>query len=76
MTVKKQIALFDLDHTLIPFDSDHAWGEQHLEGRALLARHRPGIDLYPAHGDSRVRSAVQRRSAAGTSPVCGTIVTG
>ena len=27
MTVKKQIALFDLDHTLIPFDSDHAWGE-------------------------------------------------
>ena len=27
MTAKKQIALFDLDHTLIPFDSDHAWGE-------------------------------------------------
>ena len=25
MTTK--IALFDLDHTLIPFDSDHAWGE-------------------------------------------------
>lgn len=23
----KKIALFDLDHTLIPFDSDHAWGE-------------------------------------------------
>ncbi len=22
-----RIALFDLDHTLIPFDSDHAWGE-------------------------------------------------
>ncbi len=26
MTLKK-IALFDLDHTLIPIDSDHAWGE-------------------------------------------------
>jgi HAD superfamily hydrolase (TIGR01490 family) len=25
--VKKRIALFDLDHTLIPFDSDYAWGE-------------------------------------------------
>ncbi|MFM9881331.1 MAG: HAD family hydrolase, partial [Burkholderiaceae bacterium] len=23
----KKLALFDLDHTLIPFDSDHAWGE-------------------------------------------------
>ncbi len=22
-----KLALFDLDHTLIPFDSDHAWGE-------------------------------------------------
>ena len=26
MTLKK-IALFDLDHTLIPLDSDFAWGE-------------------------------------------------
>ena len=26
MTLRK-IALFDLDHTLIPIDSDHAWGE-------------------------------------------------
>jgi HAD superfamily hydrolase (TIGR01490 family) len=24
---RKKIALFDLDHTLIPMDSDHAWGE-------------------------------------------------
>ena len=23
----KKLALFDLDHTLIPFDSDHSWGE-------------------------------------------------
>ena len=26
MTPKK-LALFDLDHTLIPFDSDYSWGE-------------------------------------------------
>ncbi|MCK9516341.1 MAG: HAD family hydrolase [Ottowia sp.] len=25
--VVQQLALFDLDHTLIPLDSDHAWGE-------------------------------------------------
>ena len=23
----KRLALFDLDHTLIPMDSDHAWGD-------------------------------------------------
>ncbi len=22
-----RLALFDLDHTLLPLDSDHAWGE-------------------------------------------------
>ena len=22
-----KLALFDLDHTLLPIDSDHAWGE-------------------------------------------------
>ncbi|WP_341906371.1 HAD family phosphatase [Polaromonas sp. YR568] len=27
MTSKKKIALFDLDHTLIPKDSDYEWGE-------------------------------------------------
>lgn len=27
MSCRKKLALFDLDHTLIPFDSDHAWGE-------------------------------------------------
>ena len=25
--MRKKVALFDLDHTLIPFDSDYAWGE-------------------------------------------------
>ena len=27
MTPKTRLVLFDLDHTLIPFDSDYAWGE-------------------------------------------------
>jgi HAD superfamily hydrolase (TIGR01490 family) len=27
MTTKKRVALFDLDHTLIPTDSDHEWGQ-------------------------------------------------
>jgi HAD superfamily hydrolase (TIGR01490 family) len=27
MTGKKKIALFDLDHTLLPIDSDYEWGE-------------------------------------------------
>ncbi len=27
MTARKKIALFDLDHTLIPLDSDYEWGE-------------------------------------------------
>ena len=27
MTAKKKIALFDLDYTLIPIDSDYEWGE-------------------------------------------------
>ena len=27
MTPKKKIALFDLDHTLVPFDSDYEWNE-------------------------------------------------
>lgn len=27
MSLKKKVALFDLDHTLIPIDSDYAWGE-------------------------------------------------
>jgi phosphoserine phosphatase len=24
---RQKLALFDLDHTLIPFDSDYSWGE-------------------------------------------------
>ena len=26
-STRPRIALFDLDHTLLPIDSDHAWGE-------------------------------------------------
>src|SRR5205814_94067 len=27
MASKPRVALFDLDHTLLPIDSDHSWGE-------------------------------------------------
>lgn len=27
MSLRQNIALFDLDHTLLPLDSDHSWGE-------------------------------------------------
>ncbi|GAB4401018.1 MAG: HAD family hydrolase [Rhodoferax sp.] len=27
MTTRPRVVLFDLDHTLLPFDSDYAWGE-------------------------------------------------
>ncbi|GAB4212330.1 MAG: HAD family hydrolase [Rhodoferax sp.] len=27
MSSRRRVALFDLDHTLLPFDSDYAWGE-------------------------------------------------
>lgn len=33
-----KLALFDLDHTLLPLDSDHAWGEFTLE----IGWHDPG----------------------------------
>lgn len=27
LAIKPRLALFDLDHTLLPLDSDHGWGE-------------------------------------------------
>lgn len=30
-TPKPKVALFDLDHTLLPLDSDHAWGDYLIE---------------------------------------------
>ncbi len=42
-----QLALFDLDHTLIPMDSDHAWGEFMVKVGAVDAeRHRAQNDQF------------------------------
>jgi HAD superfamily hydrolase (TIGR01490 family) len=42
-----QLALFDLDHTLIPMDSDHAWGEFMVKiGAVDAARHRAQNDQF------------------------------
>jgi HAD superfamily hydrolase (TIGR01490 family) len=42
-----QLALFDLDHTLIPMDSDHAWGEFMVKiGAVDATRHRAQNDQF------------------------------
>jgi HAD superfamily hydrolase (TIGR01490 family) len=42
-----QLALFDLDHTLIPMDSDHAWGEFMVKiGAVDAALHRDKNDQF------------------------------
>jgi HAD superfamily hydrolase (TIGR01490 family) len=42
-----QLALFDLDHTLIPLDSDHQWGEFMVNiGAVDAARHRAQNDRF------------------------------
>ena len=43
------LALFDLDLTLLPIDSDHAWGEFMLElGWVDVAAFRAGNDAFYA----------------------------
>ena len=43
------IALFDLDYTLIDFDSDHAWGEYLCErGKVDAAKYRSQNDKFYA----------------------------
>jgi phosphoserine phosphatase len=43
------LALFDLDGTLLPFDSDHAFGEHVIAlGWADPATHRAGNDAFYA----------------------------
>ena len=46
-----KLALFDLDHTLLPLDSDHAWGEFTIElgwheGSAFRAMNDRFYDQY------------------------------
>lgn len=54
MTLKK-LALFDLDHTLIPFDSDYTWGEFTL-----------GLGWNDAHDFKRQNDAFYEQYKAGT----------
>ncbi|RZT95368.1 HAD family hydrolase [Rivibacter subsaxonicus] len=43
------LCLFDLDHTLLPLDSDHSWGEFMVRiGWADPAEHRAGNDAFYA----------------------------
>ena len=45
----RNLCLFDLDHTLLPIDSDHAWGEFVIDlGWVDAARFRAGNDAFYA----------------------------
>ncbi len=45
----RRVALFDLDYTLLDFDSDHAWGEFLCDrGRVEAARYRARNDAFYA----------------------------
>ncbi len=49
MTQARNLCLFDLDDTLLPFDSDHAWGEFLItQGWADSAAFRHGNDAFYA----------------------------
>ncbi len=53
MTARKKIALFDLDHTLIPIDSDFEWGEFTIglgwcDGAEFKRRNGEFFDQYRA----------------------------
>ena len=49
MSAERGLALFDLDGTLLPIDSDHAWGEFMVElGWVDAAGFRNGNDAFYA----------------------------
>ncbi len=49
MTKQRGLTLFDLDHTLLPIDSDHAWGRFMVElGWVDAAAFRAGNDAFYA----------------------------
>jgi HAD superfamily hydrolase (TIGR01490 family) len=53
--IKHRLALFDLDHTLLPLDSDHAWG-----------RYTTGLGWTDADAFSRANDAFYDQYQAGT----------
>ena len=87
MTTK--IALFDLDHTLIPFDSDHAWGEHTItlgwrdpidfkqRNQAFFEQYRAGtLDLhhYMRFATEAMRLQGPVESTAGHASFMATVV--
>lgn len=74
MTMRKKIALFDLDHTLIPVDSDFEWGEFTIglgwcDGEEFKRRNGEFFDQYRAGTldvHAYVRFATQAIRAQGT----------
>jgi HAD superfamily hydrolase (TIGR01490 family) len=66
--ISKTLALFDLDHTLIPLDSDYAWGEfTTARGWTDAAEFKRQNDAFYAHykaGTLDVRAYVRFATAA------------
>ncbi len=82
MSESQGLALFDLDHTLLPIDSDHAWGEFMIGlGWVDSAAFRAGNDAFYADYragrldiDAYIAFAVEplrRQSAAGLAAAHG-----
>ena len=70
MSAKKNLCLFDLDHTLIPLDSDHAWGEFMIRrGWVDEAEFRRTNDAFYADYQAG-RLDIRAYVAFTTAPVC------
>jgi len=89
MKTLKKIALFDLDHTLIPFDSDHAWGEHTISlgwrdpvdfkrrNNAFFEQYRAGtLDLpeYMRFATEAIRVQGAEKATAGHASFMQTVV--
>ena len=89
MKTLKKIALFDLDHTLIPFDSDHAWGEHTIglgwrdpvdfkrRNNAFFEQYRAGtLDLpeYMRFATEAIRVQGAEKATAGHASFMQTVV--
>ena len=83
-----RLALFDLDHTLLPLDSDHGWGEFTMQigwcDRAEFGRRNDAffqdylagrLDIHD-YGRFATEAVVQRgpqAAAAASGPRCTTV---
>ena len=83
MNAPRGLALFDLDHTLLPIDSDHAWGEFVIRERlgrrrrlprrndAFYAQYKAGtldIDAYVAFAATPLREREPGAAAPRRTP--------